>query len=102
MKKFVVHPKHTIRAATQRRRNAIYGDPTITWNRADEERYDMEGPDYDNKADVAANVAYVLDSVGVPLYAYADENEDGEWLIDIKGDGKFKWYVFVGGTLHEV
>ena len=102
MKKFVKYPTSVNCAAVRRKRNAVYGNPTIKWNKANEERYDNEGPDGTDKADLAAYVAYVLDSDGYDLFAFADEDEEGNWLIDVEGNGKFKWYEFAGGRLFEI
>ena len=82
--------------------NAVKGNPTIKWNKKDEKRYNYEGPYPDDIEDIAANCAYVLASDGIDLYAFAEENDDGEWLIDIDGNGEFKWYSFVGGRLYPI
>ena len=82
--------------------NAIIGNPIITWNKEDEKRYDYEGPYPDDKEDIAANAAYVLASDGIDLYGFADEDDEGNWLIDIEGNGIYKWYVFIGGRLFPI
>ena len=99
MKKFVKYPTNINCATVRRKRNAVYGNPTIKWSPEDEERYSTVGPNVEDKADLAAYVAYVLDSDGYDLFAFADEDEWGNWLIDIDGNGRFRWYEFTMGRL---